>query len=125
MDTLPAPTSSPPPVNSEPQDGAKKKNGQNYAKSYRRKWPAGSLQQWTLPVLHQLAKHFPVAVNRIGEICADPEHKDNFNACKLVIETLIRDGKHRPALDQGGLTIKIEMTNGKKPEEKVIEHEPA
>lgn len=49
----------------------------------------------------------------------DPEHKDNFAACKLVVETLVRDGKARGAnLDTGGIRIVVEMAHGK--EEKLV-----
>lgn len=112
MDTLPAPISSPPPE-------SKSAKGLKHVKSTGRKWPAGSIQHWTIPVLKRLSHHFPAAINRIGEIVNDPEHKDNFAACKLVVETLVRDGKTRGAnLDTGGIRIVVEMAHGK--EEKLV-----
>lgn len=111
MDILPAPISSPPP---ESRSAKATRN----PKSTRR-WPAGSIQHWTIPVLKRLSHHFPAAINRIGEIVNDPEHKDNFAACKLVVETLVRDGKTRGTnLDTGGIRIVVEMAHGK--EEKLV-----
>lgn len=137
MDTLPAPTSSPPlassPVSAVEPNKPKAAPGKGvasptasvgnqYLKSTRRKWPAGSIQQWTVPVLSRLSKHFPAAITRIGEIVRDPEHKDNFAACKLVIETLVRDGKTRGPIDGSGIKIVVEMAHGKE-EKLVIEQE--
>jgi hypothetical protein len=87
-----------------------------------RRWPPGSIQHWTLPVLSRLSKHFPAAIDRIGEIVRDPEHKDNFAACRLVVESLIRDGKVRGPID-AGVKITIELAETGKKEERVIEHE--
>src|SRR6266545_3785131 len=79
-----------------------------------RKWPAGSIQHWTLPVLRRLAHHYPAACSRIGEIVRDPEHKDNFAACKLVVESLIREGKVRGPIDSGvKVTIEVAATGRK------------
>lgn len=112
MDTLPAPISSPPPE-------SKAAHAAKHIKSTGRKWPAGSIQHWTIPVLKRLSHHFPAAINRIGEIVNDPEHKDNFAACRLVVETLVRDGKTRGAsLDNAGIRIVVEMARGK--EEKLV-----
>ena len=124
MDTLQAPTSSQPPGSkasgvASPVASA----GNRYVKSTTRKWPAGSIQQWTVPVLTRLSKHFPAAITRIGEIVRDPEHKDNFAACKLVVETLVRDGKTRGPIDGSGIRIVVEMARGKE-EKLVIEQEP-
>ena len=75
-----------------------------------RKWPAGGIAHWTLPVLKRMSKHFPAAVDRVGQIVREPEHKDNFAACKLVIETLIQDEAIKKRMIEGGeITIRIEL----------------
>lgn len=50
----------------------------------------------------------------MGEIVNDPDHTDNFLACKFVIENLIRDGqKVRGPVDGTGLRIVIETAAGR------------
>lgn len=93
-------------------------------KSTTRGWPAGPLNQWTFRVLTQLSHHFPAAIERVAQIVADPEHKDNFAACKFVVESLIRDGtKVRGPVDGSGVTIKIEMAQTPPDKERVISGE--
>jgi len=70
----------------------------------------GQLQKWTLPVLEKLAKHHPEAIRRIGAIVKDAQHKDHFQACKFVCETLIRDSYSKyNTPDRGEVVVRIEM----------------
>jgi hypothetical protein len=84
--------------------------------------------QWSLPTLRRVAEFMPDAVTRIGEIINDKEHKDNFAACKLVVETLIRDTKTKLDLGASGIRVHIEMagrpvlTNAPATKGRVIEH---
>jgi hypothetical protein len=79
-----------------------------------RKWPAGGIAHWTLPILKRMSKHYPAAVDRIGQIVQDPEHKDNFAACKLVIETLVQDEHVKKGMIEGG-EIKITIQLAEQP----------
>ena len=86
------------------------------------------VSQWSLPTLRRVAEFMPDAVVRIGEIINDKEHKDNFAACKLVVETLIRDTKTKLDLGASGIRVHIEMagrpvlTNVAGSSGRVIEH---
>lgn len=130
MDSLPALTSSPPAGSETSRGGTGSRPGtpQTRAataavqagardkgiKRVGRKWPAGPLNKWSFRVLSQLSHHFPAAIRRVGEIVNDPDHTDNFLACKFVIENLIRDGqKVRGPVDGTGLRIVIETAAGR------------
>ena len=95
-----------------------------------RKWPAGGISHWTIPILKRLAHHYPAAVVRIGQIIQDPDHKDNFAACKLVIENLIQTEQIKKGVIEGG-EIRISITLAEQPQQprlvqgEVLEQEAA
>lgn len=58
-----------------------------------------------------MARHFPQAVDAIVEMVNNKHHKDHFSACKLIVETLVRDETRtmQKAMQSGQITVKIEM----------------